>query len=68
VQHTGDGHVIMFDGPDSHAAEDLQAFQDVDPSSFPATLAAAHAIPVPLDEEFAFGLELIIEGLSGHLA
>jgi AcrR family transcriptional regulator len=39
-------------------------FRDLDPLIFPATVAVAEHIPVPLDEEFAFGLELIIDGLT----
>ena len=34
---------------------------------FPATVAVAEHIPVPLDDEFAFGLELIIDGLTQSL-
>jgi AcrR family transcriptional regulator len=42
-------------------------FRDLDPLIFPATVAVAEHIPVPLDEEFAFGLELIIDGLTQSL-
>jgi AcrR family transcriptional regulator len=35
-----------------------------DPSRFPATAAVADSLPVPLEEEFAFGLELLVQGLS----
>ena len=42
-------------------------FRDLDPLIFPATVAVAEHIPVPLDEEFAFGLELIIDGLTQAL-
>jgi hypothetical protein len=31
---------------------------------FPATVAASASLPVPLEDEFAFGLELIVEGLA----
>jgi AcrR family transcriptional regulator len=61
------GFAIQLSGqPDSHIAQDADAFQGVDPSRFPATLAAAGAMPVPLEEEFAFGLELLIRGLSAE--
>jgi TetR/AcrR family tetracycline transcriptional repressor len=30
----------------------------------PATVSVADRLPVPLDDEFAFGLELIIDGLT----
>jgi TetR/AcrR family tetracycline transcriptional repressor len=37
---------------------------ELDPSRFPASIAVAGSVPIPLDEEFAFGLELIVSGLS----
>jgi TetR/AcrR family transcriptional regulator, tetracycline repressor protein len=39
-------------------------FRGSDPSRFPATAAVADALPVPLEEEFTFGLELLLNGLS----
>lgn len=50
--------------PNSHAAQDSVAFHDVDPTLFPATLAAADSMPIPLETEFAFGLRLLINGLE----
>ncbi len=44
-----------------------QVFHDLDPDQFPATVKVADSLPVPLDEEFAFGLELIIDGLAQEL-
>jgi TetR/AcrR family transcriptional regulator, tetracycline repressor protein len=41
-------------------------FRGLDPSLFPATAKVADALPVPLEDEFTFGLELILDGLS-HL-
>jgi len=32
-------------------------------AEFPVTLAVADSLPVPLEDEFVFGLELIINGL-----
>jgi len=59
------GFAIQFSGnPDAHAAHDAEAFHTVDPSQFRATLAVADAMPVPLDVEFSFGLDLLIKGLS----
>jgi TetR/AcrR family transcriptional regulator, tetracycline repressor protein len=43
------------------------AFRDLDPERFPATLAVAGSMPVPLEEEFGFGLDLILGGLSQQL-
>ncbi len=39
-------------------------FRGLPASEFPATVAVAHELPVPLEVEFAFGLDLIINGLS----
>ncbi|WP_116375136.1 TetR/AcrR family transcriptional regulator [Mycobacterium sp. MFM001] len=36
----------------------------LDPQEFPATLTVADYLPVPLDEEFALGLKLIVDGLA----
>ena len=44
-----------------------QVFHDLDPRTFPATVSVADSLPVPLDDEFAFGLELIIDGLTHAL-
>ncbi|MEV4049829.1 TetR/AcrR family transcriptional regulator [Amycolatopsis sp. NPDC049688] len=43
-------------------------FHDVSPAQFPATLAVADSLPVPLEEEFAFGLDLIVNGLRAGAA
>jgi TetR/AcrR family transcriptional regulator, tetracycline repressor protein len=59
------GFSIQLAGhPETHATQDAEGFHHVDPARFPATAAAADALPVPLEKEFAFGLELIINGLS----
>jgi hypothetical protein len=44
------------------------AFHELDPSRYPATVAVADVLPVPLEEEFAYGLQLIVAGLErlGH--
>jgi AcrR family transcriptional regulator len=47
-----------------HDAELSAAFHHLDPSRYPATVAVADELPVPLAEEFAFGLRLIVEGLE----
>ena len=36
----------------------------LDPDRFPATVAVADALPVALEDEFAFGLRLTITGLE----
>jgi AcrR family transcriptional regulator len=49
-------------------AELSAAFHRLDPSRYPATVTVADDLPVPLEEEFAFGLQLIVAGLErlGH--
>jgi TetR/AcrR family transcriptional regulator, tetracycline repressor protein len=39
-------------------------FRRSDPSRFPATAAVADFLPVPLEDEFTFGLELLVAGMS----
>jgi hypothetical protein len=44
-----------------------QIFHNLDPSQFPATVAVADSLPLPFEDEFAFGLDLIIDGLTQAL-
>jgi hypothetical protein len=50
--------------PDSEAAQDSAAFHGVHPARFPATLAVGDALPIPLDVEFSFGLQLLVTSLD----
>jgi len=44
-------------------------YHRLDPALFPATLAVADSLPsATLEEEFAFGLQLIVAGLAGQRA
>jgi AcrR family transcriptional regulator len=45
-------------------ADLANAFHQLDPSRYPATVAVADDLPVPLAEEFVFGLQLIVAGLE----
>jgi AcrR family transcriptional regulator len=45
-------------------AELSAAFHELDPARYPATVKVADDLPVPLAEEFAFGLQLIVAGLA----
>jgi AcrR family transcriptional regulator len=47
-------------------AQPAAVFQGVDPGRFPATVAVAGSMPVPIEDEFSFGLELLLSGLA-HL-
>jgi TetR/AcrR family transcriptional regulator, tetracycline repressor protein len=42
-------------------------FHDLDQNQFPATIAVADSLPVPWEDEFAFGLELLVDGLTQRL-
>jgi AcrR family transcriptional regulator len=44
-----------------------QIFHNLDQCQFPATVAVADNLPVPLEDEFAFGLDLIVNGLTQAL-
>ena len=66
------GHVLGFAmqlrgqgsaGRDS-GTEASRVFHTIDPELFPATVAVADSLPIPLREEFAFGLELLLNGLG----
>lgn len=62
------GFAIQQSGSDRpHDASLTRIFRDLDPRTFPATVVVADHIPVPLDDEFAFGLELIVDGLTQAL-
>lgn len=47
--------------------EILEFYRSLDPAHFPATLASAPYLPNSLDDEFRFGLQLIVNGLEKHL-
>lgn len=49
-------------------AEVSVAFHQLDPSRYPATVAVADELPIPLEEEFTFGLRLIVAGLERFTA
>jgi TetR/AcrR family transcriptional regulator, tetracycline repressor protein len=58
------GFAIQLSDHESNHAELSRLFHRLDPQRFPATHSVADFLPVPLDEEFALGLELIIDGLA----
>ncbi|MGI5127979.1 TetR/AcrR family transcriptional regulator [Pseudonocardia sp. CA-107938] len=61
------GFAIQLSGPGDDADRERVSthFHGLSPAEFPATLAVADSLPIPLEDEFAFGLELIIDGLRG---
>jgi AcrR family transcriptional regulator len=66
------GFAIQFSGSTAATAEQdaevSAAFHHLDPSRYPATVAVADELPVPLEEEFKFGLQLIVAGLEHFTA
>ncbi|MFF4117964.1 TetR/AcrR family transcriptional regulator C-terminal domain-containing protein [Streptomyces sp. NPDC001714] len=44
--------------------ESVAALRGVDPAQFPAVHSIAEALPVPVEEVFSFGLDLILRGLG----
>ncbi|MFF4188266.1 TetR/AcrR family transcriptional regulator [Streptomyces sp. NPDC001691] len=63
------GFAIQVNGHDGGQLDDVQlsaVFHSVDPALFPATATVAGSLPVPIEDEFSFGLELLLSGLA-HL-
>lgn len=58
------GFAIQLNGHEFDDVKLASHFDTLDPRVFPATLAVADYLPVPLDEEFTLGLELIVTGLA----
>jgi len=62
------GFAIQLKGPGATGGPDgaqlSSAFHGLDPALFPATVTVADSLPVPLEDEFAFGLDLILAGLG----
>ena len=63
------GFAIQLTGTtaDRDDAGTARVFHDLDPRVFPATASVAEHLPVPFDDEFTFGLELITDGLTEAL-
>ena len=55
------GHTSAADPGDARLSVQ---FHSLDPDRFPATVSVADHLPVPLEDEFGFGLELIVDGLD----
>lgn len=62
------GFAIQLSAPTTAGQTDdaiaSNQFHGVNPAEFPATVRVADHMPVPLEVEFEFGLELIINGLA----
>lgn len=59
------GFAIQLAGAGDGAEQERASarFHDLPEGEFPATRAVADSLPVPLADEFAFGLDLIVAGL-----
>jgi len=59
------GFAIQLPGSGNDAERERASahFHDLPSAEFPATRAVADSLPVPLEDEFAFGLELIVDSL-----
>jgi AcrR family transcriptional regulator len=64
------GFAMQLANSEEHLGEAplAQLFHNLDSSQFPATVAVADSLPVPFADEFAFGLDLIVDGLTQALA
>jgi AcrR family transcriptional regulator len=62
------GFAVQLRGDEASNAQesgDLSAhFHHLDPESFPSTFAIADVLPIPLHDEFEFGLRMIIVGVT----
>jgi AcrR family transcriptional regulator len=58
------GFATQLSPPGGSTADEDEVWQTLDPQTFPATASVADHLPVPLEQEFAFGLGLILNGLS----
>ncbi|MFI9412827.1 TetR/AcrR family transcriptional regulator C-terminal domain-containing protein [Nocardia gamkensis] len=53
--------------PDPEPARLTALFHQLDPADFPSTIAVADCLPAQrLEDEFRFGLDMIIDGLASH--
>jgi len=59
MQARGHGAAVGIKDPRFHSM-----FRDLDATQFPATARVAKSLPVSLEDEFTFGLDLILDGLS----
>jgi AcrR family transcriptional regulator len=69
IGHYVVGFAIQQHGPGSASIESgpqlLDFYRQLDPAIYPATTSAAEELTtVPLEEEFRFGIDLIVEGLE----
>ena len=66
IGFAGQLHLDSTTTPDE--TQDLRTFyRSLDPARYPATVTSAPHLPGSLEDEFHFGLQLIVHGLARHL-
>ena len=73
--YTAVGHYVIgfaiqlgADGTSGPGDRDVrEIYRSLDPARYPATVSSAPFLPSSLDDEFRFGLQLIVDGLAKHL-
>lgn len=58
------GFATQLVAPPATTAQLFAALRGADVASFPATAAVAHLLPQPLEDSFALGLEMILDGMG----
>lgn len=58
------GFATQLPSASSDTADDNEVWERLDPQTLPAIASVAEHLPVPLEQEFEFGLALLIAGLS----
>jgi len=58
------GFATQLPAAGAGTADEDEVWQTLDEQRFPAITSVAEHLPVPLEQEFAFGLDLVIKGLS----
>jgi AcrR family transcriptional regulator len=61
------GFATQLVAPLATTAQIFAALRGADVASFPATAAVAQLLPVPLEDSFALGMEMVIDGLGQQL-
>jgi AcrR family transcriptional regulator len=71
VAHYVIGFAIQLPAAGTAGRKETQDLRDfyssLDPARYPATVTSASFLPSSLDDEFHFGLQLLVDGLANHL-
>ncbi len=62
------GHTLSSHAPAREDERSSPAYGDLDPTEFPSLIEAAAVLDArDLDQEFEFGLDVVLEGLASKL-